>query len=74
MSNAFRDKLLSIGVIGKRSERPIIKDGRTHPETGLPYKSTTTEWGTVTEHGRPGSAVSQRQDVNVTPKIVEMNP
>lgn len=70
MSNAFRDKLLTIGVIGKRT-KPVYDSGRVHPESGLPWKSTKTELGTVTEHGAQGSGVSERQDVNITPKVAE---
>lgn len=68
--NAFREKLLTIGVISKRT-RTTVTEGREHPESGLPFKASTNELGTVTEHGERGSAVSSRQDVNVTPKIVE---
>lgn len=71
MSNAFRDKLLTIGVIGKRTKTEY-DSGRAHPETGLPWKSTKTEQGVVTEHGEPGSGVSVRQDVNITPKVAEL--
>jgi hypothetical protein len=42
-------KLRSIGVIGKRS-RPVVREGREHPETGVPWKKTTTEAGSTTEH------------------------
>lgn len=69
---AFRDKIRSLGVIGKRT-RPLIEEGTTHPATGLRFKATTDELGnTVTEHSQPGATgVSARQDVVVRPKIVE---
>jgi hypothetical protein len=67
-----RDKLASIGVIGKRTRNTVI-EGRAHPESGLPFKSVTDERNnTVTEHGARGAGVSQRQDVEIRPKIVEM--
>lgn len=43
------EKMRSLGVIGKRS-RPQVTEGREHPETGRPWKSTSTEAGTTTEH------------------------
>lgn len=49
MSNPYRDKLLSVGVISKRS-KPVVREGREHPETGKAWKSTSDEAGTVTEH------------------------
>jgi hypothetical protein len=70
--NEFREKLLTIGVISKRTRSTIV-EGRVHPESGLPYKATTDEHdNTVVEHSKPGTAVSQRQDVELRPKIVEM--
>ena len=57
MSNEYRDRLLSIGVIGRRS-RPQIKEGREHPETGRPWKAVSDEAGTVIEHNVKG----ERQD------------
>lgn len=66
-----RAKLASIGVIGKRT-KPEVDGGRSHPESGLRWKSVTTELGTVTEHGDPGTGVSVRQDVNITPQPAEL--
>lgn len=72
MSNAFRDKLLTIAVIGKRT-KPQVIEGRAHPESGLPYKAVTDERNhTVTEHSVPGTGVSARQDVHLRPTTVEM--
>jgi hypothetical protein len=71
MSNSFREKLLTIGVISKRT-RPTVVEGRAHPDSGLPFKATTDEQNnTVTEHGALGAGVSQRQDVHIRPKVVE---
>lgn len=65
MSNAYRDKLLSVGVISKRT-RPIVREGREHPETGKAWKSVSTEAGTVTEH----NTKDDRVDALVTPQTV----
>jgi hypothetical protein len=72
MSNEFRDRMLSIGVISHRSKPRVSAEGRAHEESGLPFKSVTTDEGTVTEHGAQGAGVSQRQDVNVTPQAIKM--
>jgi hypothetical protein len=68
-----RAKMASIGVISKRT-RPKVVEGREHPDSGRPFKAVTDELGTVTEHSAPGAApgVSDRQDVNVTPKAITM--
>lgn len=61
------DKLRSIGHLKGGQTRSRSTSGREHPESGLPYKTTTDELGNeVTEHGSsPGSGVSGRQDVNI---------
>lgn len=43
------DKLRSLSVLGRRT-RPQVREGRQHPETGRPWKTTADEAGTVTEH------------------------
>lgn len=64
------EKMRSIGVISKRT-KPEIREGKNHPDSGLPYKATKDEQGTtVTEHGTRKSGVSERQDVHVRPSIV----
>jgi hypothetical protein len=67
-----REKMLSIGVISKRT-RPIVREGREHNDSGLPYKAVTDEGGnTVTEHsGGRAPGVSIRQDVEVRPTMVQ---
>jgi hypothetical protein len=60
-----REKLLSLGYIGKRT-RPVVTEGREHPETGRPWKAVTTEAGTVTEHNVKGDRV----DALVRPETV----
>ncbi len=55
MSNPFRDKLLTIGVISKRTG-PTVREGRR--ADGVRVKATTDELGnTVTEHNVPGDRV-----------------
>jgi len=45
--------------------------GREHPDSGLPFKTTTDELGNdVTEHGRAGSGTSERQDVSISAETV----
>jgi hypothetical protein len=43
------EKMRSL-LVGRRSERPVVQEGRQHPETGRPWKTTTTEVGSTTEH------------------------
>jgi hypothetical protein len=62
-----RDKLLSVGYIGRRS-RPVVREGRQHPDSGAAWKSVTDEAGTVTEHNVKGDRV----DALVTPATVRM--
>jgi hypothetical protein len=67
MSTEFRDKLLTLGVISKRT-RPIVREGREHPDSGKPWKSVTDETGTVTEH----NTKDDRVDALVTPQTVRL--
>ncbi len=65
MSNPYRDRLLGIGVISRRSG-DRVREGRQHPETGAPWKATTDELGhTVTEHAK-----GDRQDVLIRPQTI----
>jgi hypothetical protein len=58
VSSAYRDKLLSIGVVSRRSG-PVVREGR-RPD-GVRIKAVTDELGnTVTEH-----AQGDRQDVHI---------
>jgi hypothetical protein len=43
------DKMRSIGVIGRRT-RPVVTEGREHPQTGKAWKRIEDEVGAVTEH------------------------
>lgn len=66
------EKMRSIGVISKRT-KPNVVEGRTHPDSGRPFKAVTDELGhTVTEHTKPGTGVSVRQDVHLRPKPVNL--
>jgi hypothetical protein len=65
MSNPYRDRLLGIGVISRRSGN-TVREGRQHPETGGRWKSTTDEAGTThTEHAK-----ADRVDAVVRPQTV----
>ena len=61
-----REKMRSIGIISKRT-RTRYREGKQHPETGVPWKATTDSDGnTVTEHANKDSRV----DVKVCPATV----
>ena len=65
MSNPYRDKLLGIGVISRRSG-DRVREGRAHPETGARWKATTDEAGTThIEHAK-----GDRVDAVVRPTTV----
>ncbi len=66
MSNSYRDKLLGIGIISRRSGNRV-REGRR--ADGVRYKATTDELNTtVTEH-----AVGDRQDVHIRPETIRVN-
>lgn len=66
MSNPYRDRLLGIGIISRRSGNRV-REGR-RPD-GVRVKATTDELGnTVTEH-----AVRDRQDVHIRPDTIRVN-
>lgn len=70
MASEWLEKMRSIGAISRRT-RSEISEGRSHPDSGLPYKATKDELGNiVTEHGQAGSGVSQRQDVDIHPETI----
>jgi hypothetical protein len=73
---AYRDKLASIGYLsrGRTRAQTVISEGRAHPESGERYVTRRDENGhDVTEHGRAGTGLSDRQDVHIhaQPIIVE---
>jgi hypothetical protein len=43
-------KLRSIGYLGRGRSRDRVREGRAHPETGVPFKTVTNEAGSTTEH------------------------
>jgi len=64
VSNPYRDKLLGIGVISRRT-RPAVREGKR--EDGVRVKATTDELGnTVTEH----ATRDDRVDVAIRPQPV----
>ena len=67
MSNPYRDRLLSVGFLSRGQTRSrVLAEGRSHPDSGEPYKTVRDELGhDVTEHGKPGLGVSDRQDVRI---------
>jgi hypothetical protein len=64
VSNPYRDKLLSVGVISKRS-RPLVREGREHPESGARWKAVEDETTIITEHN------TKNDRVDATVKIQE---
>ena len=68
---AYREKLRSIGYLSRGRTMSRSRVGRAHPESGEPYKVTRDEAGNdVTEHGRAGAGVSDRQDVTIRAETV----
>jgi hypothetical protein len=73
MTPVDRDKLLSIGYLSKGRTRARVREGRAHPESGEPFKAVKDELGNVvTEHGKPGTGLSDRQDVNILAPCVNV--
>ena len=62
----FADKVRSLGFISGGRTRTQVVEGRTHPETGVPFKTTITEAGRVTEH----ATRDDRVDAVATPMTV----
>ncbi len=68
------EKLRSIGHLSKGRTVSRSKSGREHPDSGEPFKRTRDELGNyVTEHGRPGSGVSDRQDAEIRPDTLKID-
>ena len=55
-------RTLSFGSRG----RTVVREGREHPETGRPWKATSTEAGTTIEH----NTKDDRVDVRVRPETL----
>jgi len=67
-------KLRSIGYLSKGRTMSRTASGREHPDSGLPYQVTTDELGNdVTVHGKPGSGLDERQDVEIRPAPVAVD-
>lgn len=65
------EKLRSIGHLKGGRTMSRTTAGREHPDSGLPYQVTRDELGNdVTEHGKAGSGLSERQDVTLRPETV----
>jgi hypothetical protein len=65
------EKLRSIGHLARGRTMARSTSGREHPDSGLPYQTTRDELGNdVTEHGRAGAGVSERQDVSINAETV----
>lgn len=70
MSNPYRDKLLGIGVISRRSGDQV-KEWRT--DDGQRHKATTDELNnTVTQHAKPNHT-EDRQDVHIRPEPIRVH-
>ena len=67
----YSDRLKGIGFLSRGETKSRSKSGRSHPDSGEPFKVTRDELGNdVTEHGRRGSGLSDRQDVNIHAETV----
>ena len=65
------EKLRSIGHLKGGRTMSRTTSGREHPDSHLPYKVTRDELGNdVTEHGKAGSGLSQRQDVEISAETI----
>jgi hypothetical protein len=63
------NKLRSLGYLGLGRTRDRVVEGRSHPETGVPFKATTDELGnTTTEH----ATRDDRVDVHVRAPCVRV--
>jgi hypothetical protein len=68
------EKLRSIGFLSRGRTMSRATSGREHPDSGLPYQTVRDELGNdVTEHGRAGSGLSERQDVEIHADTVHHN-
>jgi hypothetical protein len=74
VASEFQEKIRSIGHLSRGRTQSRIREGRSHPESGEPYKATQDELGhVVTEHGKAGSGVSDRQDVLIHAETVHLD-
>lgn len=69
---SYREKLLSVGFLAGGRTRPTVAESRG--EDGSRRKAVTDELdNTVTEHTRPGTGVSHRQDVLIRPPTIHVH-
>jgi hypothetical protein len=74
MASEWLDKMRSVGYLPRGRTRDQVREGRAHPDSGKPYRAVTSELGhTVTEHGTPGTGVSDRQDAHIRPATIEFD-
>lgn len=74
MASEFLERMRSIGYLSRGRTRSRTSGGRAHPDSGKPYKAVTDELGgTVTEHGTPGTGVSDRQDAHIRPDTLRLD-
>lgn len=70
MASEFAEKVRSLGVLsGGRTRSARVVEGRAHPETGVPYKTTITEAGRTTEH----ATRNDRVDAVATPQSITVS-
>jgi hypothetical protein len=62
----FADKVRTLGVLSGGRTRTRVVEGRQHPQTGVPFKTTITDAGRVTEH----ATRDDRVDAVATPMTV----
>lgn len=60
-------RTLSVG----RIHRDRVREGREHPETGRPWKSTENEAGRVTEHNVKGDRVDAVAKVDTIRAVLD---
>ena len=67
----YSERLKGIGYLSRGRTMSRSRSGRSHPDSGKPYKVTRDELGNdVTEHGKAGAGVSDRQDVEIHAETV----
>ena len=74
MASEWLERMRSVGYLSRGRTRNQVREGRAHPDSGKPYQAVTDELGsTVTEHGTPGTGVSDRQDACIRPATIELD-
>ena len=74
MASEFLEKMRSVSYLSRGRTRSQIREGRSHPDSGRPFKVTRDELGNdVTEHGTPGTGVSDRQDAHIHAETIRLD-